>query len=641
MNRAYYSATVEEFLKDTDETIIGSIVPCHSQEIVHQQTRAWEEQIPILKEQLAGFADGHIAFEALIPRMGKRADAVFLYKGIVFVLEFKVGEKEYRSGDIAQAEGYCIDFQYFHEGSQDRLIVPILVATGASHSIKIDSAIEKKIAAVQKSNGKNIEDIISFFTESGDCNRSSEITMIEWLSSRYKPTPTIIEAARALYSNHRVEDISRSDAEAENISKTTSELNKVISYCHTNTKKAICFVTGVPGAGKTLVGLNIATQPTSDDEEIAVYLSGNGPLVNVLREALIQDQIQLGSRRAEIEPRVKASIQNVHHFRSQYGLSEEEPPERVVIFDEAQRAWDEEHLTKSKPVYKGLGSEPDILLTSMDRKEDWCVVVALIGSGQEINSGEVGVLSWMTSIKEKFPHWEIFHSNNIKNQLLPYDRINCIEKKEFHLSVSQRSFRATNLASFVDALLSTDTKQAKRHYEILKDSYPLTITRDLEVARSWIKGQCRVNERMGILSSSSGKRLRACGIINTKEVDEKNWFLKPAADVRSSNFLEEAVSEFKVQGLELDWTILGWDADLRYTKNGFKYYNFSGTKWTTRHQEQSRKYLENAYRVLLTRARQGMVIYVPYGNNDDGTRLTAFYDETYNYLKSCGIEVID
>jgi hypothetical protein len=639
MNRAYYSATVEDFLNDTDEKIIGSIVPSHSQEIVHQQTRAWEEQIRILREQLAGFADSHIAFEALIPRMGKRADVVFLYKGIVFVLEFKVGETSYKSSDISQVESYTLDFQYFHAGSQNRLIVPVLVATKAKSSFEPNNTIDRSIAVVQKTNGKSIKEIVSFFS-----NVQSDLPLIDmntWLGSKYKPTPTIIEAARALYADNAVEDIAQCDATVKNLSTTTREIKKVIHECHLNRNKAICFVTGVPGAGKTLVGLNIATRPTKDDKETAVYLSGNGPLVNVLRQALIQDSMSRGEKKSEAEPRVKTSIQNVHHFRQHYGLSEEVPAEHVVIFDEAQRAWDEKHLVKSKPEYKGLGSEPDVLLSSMNRRTDWCVVIALVGTGQEINSGEAGVSSWLTSVREKFPDWKVYYSSKLKDQICETRLMEYNERPEFHLSASQRSFRASNLASLIDAVLGSDSESAKLQYKKLNNKYPVVLTRKLSAAKSWIKAQCRGEDRMGILSSSSSKRLRAEGVFNSMQVDERHWFLADKSDIRSSNVLEEAVSEFKVQGLELDWAIVGWDADLRYSENGFEYYNFSGSRWTIRHQQQSRKYLENAYRVLLTRARQGMIIYIPEGCSSDLTRQSSYYDGTFEFLKSCGLPCID
>lgn len=638
MNRAYYSATVEDFLQDTEETIIGDIVRSHSQEVVHQQTAAWEQQIRILKEQLIGLVDAHIAFEVLIPRMGRRADAVLLFKGIVFVLEFKVGESKFNSTDISQVESYSLDFQYFHEGSQNRLIVPILVATKAKMSFEPVNTIDRDIAVVQKTNGTSLRDIVTFFS-----NIRSDQPLIDtqtWLSARYSPTPTIIEAARALYADNKVEDIAQCDATVKNLSLTTREIKKVIRECHLNKSKAICFVTGVPGAGKTLIGLNIATRPTKDETEKAVYLSGNGPLVNVLRQALIKDSMSRGESKRDVEPRVKTSIQNIHHFRQHYGLSDEVPVEHVVIFDEAQRAWDEKHLVKSKPEYAGLGSEPDVLLDSMDRRPDWCVVIALVGTGQEINSGEVGVSSWLSSICKKFPDWKVYYSSKLKDQILEAKNTEYFERSEFHLSASQRSFRATNLALLIDSILDSDAESAKLQYKQLENKYPLVVTRDLSSAKSWIKAQCRGKDRTGILSSSSGKRLRAEGIFNSIEVDERQWFLAENTDVRSSNYLEEAVSEFKVQGLELDWTIVGWDADLRYINGKFQHYQFRGSSWQARRVPESQRYLENAYRVLLTRARQGMVIFIPYGSLEDETRSPSFYDGIYEFLKSCGVPEI-
>lgn len=636
MTRAYYFSGVSSFIQESDDSIIGKITQKHSQDIVNQQTFAWTEQIRILKQQLVNFSDAYVAFEVLIPRMGRRADVVVLHKGIIFVLEFKVGSNLFNSADQEQTYSYCLDFQSFHEGSDNKLIVPILVATRAKEVYKNELNFDRNIASIQRTNGCSIENIIKNFT--GKNPNYSSINFNIWINSSYKPTPTIIEAARALYANHNVADIMRHDATAKNLTETTTAIKDVISYCHRNKKKAICFVTGVPGAGKTLVGLNVATQPTTDKLESAVYLSGNGPLVNVLREALIQDRVVRGERRVLVTPEVKASIQNVHHFRDQYSLVETVPHEHVVIFDEAQRAWTEKHLVRNKPEYSGLGSEPDLLLSSMDRHGDWCVVVALVGTGQEINTGEAGISSWTDSINTNFQEWDVYYSNALDRNYFNTEDSRYYQKSGFHLPSSQRSYRASNLSNFIDAILKGDAQLAKEDHRKISDKYPIRITRSLVDAKNWIKKQCRGLERMGMLSSSSGRRLRAEGILNSKETDEAHWFLKPSQDVRSSNMLEEAMSEFKVQGLELDWSLIGWDADFRYVEGCFEYYKFSGTKWQNRGSDDSKRYLENTYRVLLTRARQGFIIYIPLGDKGDFTRLPEFYDSTYKYLKDCGIE---
>ncbi|MCP5325906.1 MAG: DUF2075 domain-containing protein [Oceanospirillaceae bacterium] len=647
--RALYQAKVSEFIKTSDESIIGGLALGHRQDLVEQQTKAWKAQIELLKRELSYFPEAYILFEYSIPRMGKRIDTIVFYKGLLFVLEFKVGDKKYQAEAKRQVMDYCLDLHNFHEASTNTIIFPVLIATDSSNIHWQAKPIDRGISDVILTNGKDFKNVIKLISE--EYKEYTQLTFKKWLDSPYKPTPSIIEAARALYSNHQVKDILQADAGAQNLERTTKTIKEIIHRCNINKRKAICFVTGVPGAGKTLVGLNIATDENRPIAERAVYLSGNGPLVNVLREALFTDRklrgsIPTGRSTSDIKQEVYASIQNIHHFRDDALKSHLPPDEQVVIFDEAQRAWDEHKLKKEHPAFDGDTSEPDFLIGVMDRHENWCVIVALVGSGQEINDGEAGISAWLRSKFEKYPHWDIYCPDqieldtNLKGALKSLPSHDGHIRSSLHLATSMRSFRAESYSQYIEHVIAGNSEKARHEYKFIKEKYPIVVTRDLLTAKTWLRSMRRGSDRMGILSSSSGKRLRAVGIFNSKETDETKWFLEPEGDIRSSNALEEAASEFKVQGLELDWAIVGWDADFRFNGHAFEHLKFGGSNWKRRHKESNQRYLENSYRVLLTRARQGIVIFVPFGDESDQTRLPEFYDKTYDYLLSCGIPTI-
>ncbi|HID91896.1 TPA: DUF2075 domain-containing protein, partial [Candidatus Peregrinibacteria bacterium] len=485
----------------------------------------------------------------------------------------------------------------------------------------------------------------------------SKIEPRKWESSIYKPTPTIIEAAQALYKGHDVKEISRSDGGAINLSKTSDCIDNIIDYSKLNNKKSICFVTGVPGAGKTLAGLNIANQRMNIDEnEHAVFLSGNGPLVDVLREALTRDEVQNaknnGNKITKKEAAIKANafIQNIHHFRDDALVTNEAPTEKVVVFDEAQRAWTHKQATsfmkRKKSIEDFNMSEPEFLIDVMNRHDNWCTIVCLIGGGQEINTGEAGLEEWVNSLKNKFPEWGIYYSdlivrntNYLKDEKLQnWLESNAIQKTNLHLAVSVRSFRSEKLSEFIHAILENDVLLANKIYsQDLINQYPMFITRNFEVAKKWLKEKARGNERVGVIASSGARRLKPFGIDIKSQIDPPVWFLNDKNDVRSSYFLEEVATEFDIQGLELDWTCVCWDSDLYIENNKWKFRKFKGTRWQNVNQDIQKSYLLNAYRVLLTRARQGMIIFVPEGDPEDKTRNPKIYDELYNYLESTGI----
>lgn len=591
-------------------------------------------------------------FEYTIPRIGNRIDNVLLYKGIVFLLEFKIGEATYPSHAIEQVTDYALDLSCFHKESHGKLLVPILVCTRAPEKHQAIRFLKDNILEAYCCNEFNIGKCISEIC----CNFIREnFSPDSWINSLYMPTPTIIEAAQALYLGHNVEDISRNDASAKNLNQTTKAINEIIDYSKANNKKSICFITGVPGAGKTLAGLNIAIErQKADEDEHAVFLSGNGPLVEVLQEALARDDVQRNHiKKTEAKRKAKEFIQIIHHFRDD-AISVEAPPvERVAIFDEAQRAWDAENLADFMKRKKGVldfnMSEPEFLISILNRHEGWATIVCLIGGGQEINRGEsAGICGWFDSLRNDYSNWDIYISDKITdeeyskgqdlNEMLYGINYNVIE--DLHLSVSLRSFRSENVAAFVKAILDIDKDKAKELYQQFEKDYPICITRDLNIAKKWVREKAKGSQRIGITASSGAKRLRKYGIWIQNNIDAPTWFLNGKDDVRSSFFLEETATEFDIQGLELDWTVVCWDANLRFRNNCFEYFNFNGTRWQNVNKEENILYLKNAYRVLLTRARQGFVIFVPTGDDNDKTMRSDYYDGTFNYLREIGIKEI-
>ncbi|EEE43065.2 DUF2075 domain-containing protein [Roseibium alexandrii] len=656
--RSYFDNSIPAFILQSEDEILGALTSAHQFELTAQQRNAWIAQIVNLKQQLAKCLSGHVYFEFTIPRMGKRVDVVLLIQNTVFVIEYKTGEHlSDRSHDrhaIDQVVDYALDLKNFHEGSHSKRIVPILVTTGAPAAVVNVQWDADQIARPLLSNGDNIEEIIRLVVEGESI---SDTDARDWSESGYKPTPTIIEAAQALYQGHAVEEISRSDAGVKNLSNTTECILDIITNSRKNGRKSICFVTGVPGAGKTLAGLNISTRKVEGTEEHAVFLSGNGPLVTVMREALARDRVARAkangnpiNKKAALQ-KVSAFIQNIHHFRDE-GLRSDNPPvEHVVVFDEAQRAWNQAHAERFMVQKRGAlsfdMSEPEFLISLMDRREDWCTIVCLIGGGQEINTGEAGLTEWFDALAKRFQHWDVYHSGHLNQRTYSWGQDlnaklrNLRAKKEeaLHLAVSVRSYRAEKLSDFVEAIIDGDAERA-RHLYLALEKYPLAITRDLSRAKNWLRNHARGTERIGLVASSGAIRLKPEGLQVKSEIDPANWFLNNRDDIRSSFYLEDVATEFDIQGLELDWTCMCWDADYRREADEWRHYSFKGTKWQHVKDAFRKVYLANAYRVLLTRARQGMVILIPRGDEADHTRYPHFYEEIFEFLLRCGITEI-
>ena len=707
--RSLYNSSINDFLSKDLESIFGKLFDNYHGDTLTTTREAWRGEIDILKRELSQWqnSNAQIIFEYDIPRLGKRIDVVLLLKGIIFCLEFKVGETQIHEADVDQVLDYALDLNNFHKFSQDRVIVPILIATKTdrqSETIQPSAYNDRVInPLITGENG-----IATLITKVLNAYPNESPIDTNWVISPYAPTPTIIEAARTLYESHSVYDITRHEADQVKTDATIAYILDVIHKSKSNGEKSICFVTGVPGAGKTLVGLDVAVKQTYQgndkpiDDEGAVYLSGNGPLVAVLNEALAQDNYKKCRDRGEQKKltdsrrEVGKFIQIIHRYRDnmlakiknpvENGILEIDPEkavkqentgygevEHVAIFDEAQRSWTHKRLAdylkrggtygNKMKVADFPMSEASFLIWSLDQREDWATIICLVGGGQEINTGEAGITEWIKSLNESFTHWKVYISPQLTepeyaegkvNELLAENK-NVIFSENLHLGVSLRSYRAEKLSAFVHSLLAIDGNAASIYAEI-KDRYPIVLTRDMEKAKAWLHSRVRGTERTGVLITKESARYKPLGIHVLPSGDENavHWFLEDKADTRASNYLEDAATEIQVQGLELDYTCLLWDADMRYHDGQWHFYKFNGkTAWveqtaTSESKQELMKYMLNAYRVLLTRARAGMVICVPEGNDhktasgfwEDSTRLPEYYDETYEYLKSLGMDEI-
>lgn len=666
MSRAYFDAPAPIFASADPMAIFGQLAQALPFDVEQAQRGAWLFEIAHLQAVAAALLDAHIFLEFTIPRMGRRADAVIVAGGLVFVIEYKVGDRDFPRHAIEQVHGYALDLKNFHVTSHDLAIVPLLIATEAPpQQLDFGFWAPDKVHNPVSLSRDDLLPTIRRFLATGD---AVAIDAERWASGGYRPTPTIIEAAEALYRGHDVAEISRSEAGAENLTLTATAIEAVVEEMKATGGKAICFVTGVPGAGKTLAGLNIACGRMAHDiGEDATFLSGNGPLVDVLREALKRDVRARkgrpttgdGDHRHRFERSPDKFIQNVHHFRDEYLDVTRLPSEHVVVFDEAQRAWDRgmtaDFMRKKRGQAGFDQSEPAFLLSVMDRHQDWCVVVCLIGEGQEINRGEAGIAEWIRALQDSLRHWQVHLPPHLLEAGSGLDaglRWHLAQRvaapdPALHLAVAVRSFRAERVSAFVAALLGDDAANAQA---LLPDlaAFPILRTRKLATARHWLRHRRRAGERAGLLASSNALRLKPEGLYVKAKVEVCDWFLNSGDDVRSSNALEDAATEFDVQGLELDWTGVAWDLNLRRgdgNQAGWQARSFRGTRWQAIHGEADvlgrADYVRNAYRVLLTRARQGMVIFVPPGDPHDATRPPADYDAIDAWLAACGIPLLD
>lgn len=705
-NRCLYKSDFSSFIEADAYSILGHIHDAYHGQALTTTDEAWLGEIQLLQKALLPWKDeeADIIFEYDIPRLGKRIDVVLLLRGIIFCLEFKVGQKDALQAEVEQVMDYALDLKNFHLYSHDRIIVPILIPTNhwTSTSTFTPSVYDDSIYNPLITGAGGLQLLIQEVLWHADANTPG--TIKDWDISPYTPTPTIIEAARSLYENHSVEDITRHEADKVSTDATIAYILDVIKQSKENGVKSICFVTGVPGAGKTLVGLDVAVKQsyqadgTLNEDDGAVYLSGNGPLVAVLTEALARDNYgkakangddkKLSDSRRE----VSKFIQIIHRYRDnmlakiknpvvndtleidpekavKQGRSGYGEVEHVAIFDEAQRAWTHKRIAdylkrggtygNKLKVANFPMSEAAFLIWSLDQREDWATIVCLIGGGQEINTGEAGISEWIAALNDRFPYWKVYISDKLTepeyaegrvNELLQHNK-NVVFSNKLHLGVSLRSFRAERLSAFVHSLLSFNADSAELYKNVVSHGYPIVLTRSMDKARRWLRQQARGTQQTGILISKVSARYKplAVHVLPQSEDNAVHWFLEDKTDVRSSNYLEEAATEIQVQGLEVDFACVLWDADMRYEDGAWAFWKFNGkTQWIPEKNRETQKYMLNAYRVLLTRARQGMVICVPEGNGnftpegfaEDPTRLPSYYTPTLNYLKSLGIEEI-
>jgi DUF2075 family protein len=664
---SYYRATLSKFLADDPKRILGELTAASSAggflDLKHRQTKAWQRELVVLEAVARSLisasestASWNLFLEYPIPRRQKRIDAVMLAGSLIFCLEFKTEDKDVTKQTQRQVEDYALDLRDFHEASRGRRIVPVAVAFAGESStseLRVESTVDLVRPVVATTAGDLAEQLlIAFRTESDPSD--SPIDASAWDESPYRPVPTIVEAAEALYAGHNVREIAHSHAGAINLTQTSEKLVELIQEAQRNRTKIACFVTGVPGAGKTLAGLNVvhSSELRQDGRPAPVLLSGNYPLVKIVTAAIARD----ARRRKKENGAARTTgtlVQNANaFFREALEKPDRPPAENVVVFDEAQRAWDAEKNEKKN----GQSiSQPDSMLSIMDRHTDWAVLVALIGGGQEIHSGEAGLAAWGQALRSKYPHWQIAAPPEALDgdvslsgqRLFPETSVvpgTLRRESALHLNVCLRSYRAKRVAEWVEAVLRRDADAASGVMPDLT-GFPLVFTRSLESARAWLRSQTRGLRRSGLVASSSAVRLRAHGIELSSGFRQENrdmyvnWFLAETSDVRASNQLEVAASEFECQGLELDWVGVCWGGDVTIgpENGGWAFRNFSGSKWGVVKNERDRRYLLNTYRVLLTRAREGMVVWIPIGDPRDSTRPTEPMDATAAHLRQCGL----
>lgn len=650
LSSAHFGAAISAFLATEPRLILGTLTTRAGGSVDPTQRDAWAEEVEVLQRALDGIA-GTVFFEFEVPRVASRIDVVVITGSAVVPIEFKCGEPEFSTSGYNQAWDYGLDLKNFHEASHAACIFPILVATRATtDDHQLGARAGDDVWAPRRATSTGLRQAI---LDAAAAAEGPAIDPSVWSEAPYRPSPTIIEAARSLFARHTVADITRSDAGATNLSVTSAAVEEIAERSRQRGEKAIVFVTGVPGAGKTLVGLDVATRRRQQGDDHAVYLSGNGPLLAVLHEALTRDELRrrVGARKGAVSQEVKAFIQNIHHFRDEGLRHPESPPVyRIVIFDEAQRAWNQRKASTWMKLRKGVAdfgvSESAFLISYLQRHHGWAVIVCLVGGGQEIHDGEAGIGAWLDAVQDAQPHWKAYVSPHLSDSeyaaeaKLRQMRGSVESDSRLHLATSMRSFRSERVSLFVKALLDRDAAHAREIFATLAGRYPISLTRDFGRAKDWVRSQARGSERCGVVASSQAQRLKPLALDVRVNVNPVHWFLNDASDVRSSNYLEDAATEFQVQGLELDWVCVAWDADLRLRGGEWSHHSFHGSTWKRVKSNDRQRFLVNAYRVLLTRARQGMTIFVPEGDGRDATRKAEYYDHTYDYLASLGIPSI-
>lgn len=699
----YNSYTIDEFLsigKDKFENDLKKkfFVVDHSN-LSGNQSTAWSKEYDDLIKCLQG-KKGRVIFEYNIPSLSKTIDVVVLLEGKIFVLEYKTGDSKETKSAIRQVEQYSLLLKYCHSTSNDKWIIPILIATGEKERENTYSGSEEDMVYnTLSANSSQLPEIINNVCRELPYNGSDEWEN-SWEQGIYKASPTIIEAARNVWRENNVEGFKKGESDESTRLSAEDYIKQIIEETKSRPegqRHSICFVTGVPGAGKTLVGLNLSV---ALQEHGASMLSGNGPLVAVMSTALKRDYQKYKREKAALRDVVSidAIIRDAYGYkkeifekRLQYIVGEgtvrlkenaDRGSQHVIIFDEAQRAWTQRKMIKPGQAGKKYWqeeqfpfSEPGILLWDMNLR-DWGVFVCLVGGGQEIHDGEAGINEWLRALKntDDLKGWHIYMADQLNGteykrkdedgfSIEDYQKYFSLSNKittnkNLYLEACQRTPRSELVSDFINKLIDCKREEAKVMYSKIKNSFRIYLTRDIELAKTKLRERHRqlapMNEdenetRMGMLMSSNAERLRPYGYAssgaNKSNSKVASWFLDTDEYVSSSNFLEIALDEFCVQGLELDLDIVMWDGDFRYNPetNDWDYYKFNGRIWslvdkTKSNYELQQFYMKNAYRVLLTRARKEMIIFVPEGDSKDKSRAKTVYDSTYYYLKSLGLK---
>ncbi|HXE55896.1 MAG TPA: DUF2075 domain-containing protein [Tepidisphaeraceae bacterium] len=573
------------------------------------------------------------------------------------MVEFKTGAESHTAVDVWQVQSYALDLRDFHPGCRGKTIIPILVATDAPTNEASERLIETQLRgasfAVQQVNAAGLGPCLRRFSASASTAGSDGVDADSWESARYSPTPTIIEAAQKLFGGHQVREISH--AFSDTLDRTSKVISDAISRSRSEGIRTICFVTGIPGSGKTLVGLNAAHSPEllHESQTSAIFLSGNGPLVKVIREALCREQAARGVRKSEAIGVASSFIANVHGFIKAFGITHPDsaPDHHAIIFDEAQRAWSKEAVAKEHEIER---SEPALVLDIMERVPGWAAIVALVGGGQEINTGEAGLAEWGRALANRDQNWCILASPDVLSgaesvaghRLFPDGtppNLRVVPIPDLHLRVNVRSHRAQFMGSWVNQLL-LDGPSRTVTTEQFGNEFPIVFTRSLARAKEWLRERQEGRQRTGLLASSGAIRLRAYGLELSsafrKGVSYPDWFLNPPGDVRSSFQLEIAATEFDSQGLEIDWAGVCWGGDFVVDPETKRWacFQFKGNRWIVPNGS-TREYIRNKYRVLLTRARRGMIVWIPSG--PDAARDPASFDAVTLRLARAGMEQLD
>ena len=652
---AWWSGSIAAFTACDEMALLGQLshqATRHFRVNEATQLRAWSCQIRILQTLATNFpecAAWRLLLEFEIPRLRGRIDAVLLSPHAVFVLEFKIGAIRFDESDRQQAAGYAADLQDFHFDSRRHPILPILVATEATPAAQSLPLLYSGAEAVLDASPATLPALIRDLAAALPV-QAHRIDMERWEHAAYRPVPNVIDAACLLFARHDVAEIVSARADTFNLTRTTDRIGALIAGAQAASQRMILFVTGIPGAGKTLCGLNAVFGVKAS--EGAAFLTGNPTLVHVLREALVRDAV---SRRGEsltaARHRIKSMIQALPHFRDQLIGSGEVPAERVIIVDEAQRCWTTAQAvsrTRDRSVQLDR-SEPAHLLDIMARHPRSAFIICLIGNGQEIHDGEGGLAEWGEALRTR-PQWHVAAAPQTLCDPEPRNRLpalpNMTADPDLYLDVPIRSLRNDGVPAWVDAMLRADAAGA-RAVIAEQGEVPFRLTRSLAAMRGALRAACRDTHRSGLVCSAAARRLRAEGLgaeLPHMDADAvAHWFLDHyPQDVRASDALEQVATQFSVQGLELDHVGLCWDTDLIRIEGqaAWQVRSFRGTDWQIAGNAQKIAYRLNTYRVLLTRARFETIIWVPEGDPADRTRNPRILDGIAAFLQACGVRML-